>query len=112
MPVSGVPSAITWTGPRRVNRSIIPPIALASCTHRGCMNPGVHPPFYQHQQRRQEMQARMKNPAMILPGAMRPIQEVIKAAQSGGVEEELLELIHLRVSQINGCSFCVDAGLK
>ncbi|MBO3749807.1 carboxymuconolactone decarboxylase family protein [Streptosporangiaceae bacterium NEAU-GS5] len=58
------------------------------------------------------MKARMKNPAMILPSAMRPIQDVIKAAQSGGVDEELLELIHLRVSQINGCSFCVDAGLK
>ncbi|GAA0419470.1 alkyl hydroperoxide reductase AhpD [Acrocarpospora corrugata] len=58
------------------------------------------------------MQARMKNCATIIPSAMRPIQELIKAAQSTGVDEELLDLVHLRVSQINGCSFCVDGGLK
>ncbi|MFI6787663.1 carboxymuconolactone decarboxylase family protein [Nonomuraea sp. NPDC050383] len=34
----------------------------------------------------------------------------MKAAQSQGLPQELMEMIHLRVSQINGCSFCVDAG--
>ncbi|WP_449065149.1 carboxymuconolactone decarboxylase family protein [Planomonospora algeriensis] len=58
------------------------------------------------------MQARMKNPAMIVPAALQPIQDLAKAARSQGVPEELLEMVHLRVSQINGCSFCVDAGLK
>ncbi|MES9542179.1 MULTISPECIES: carboxymuconolactone decarboxylase family protein [unclassified Actinomadura] len=58
------------------------------------------------------MQSRMKNPAMVLSGAMQPIQEIFKAAHSGGVSEEILELVHLRVSQINGCSACVDAGAK
>lgn len=58
------------------------------------------------------MQARMKNPAAVIPGAMQPIQSLIKAAHSQGVPEELLELVHLRVSQINGCSACVDAGVK
>jgi AhpD family alkylhydroperoxidase len=58
------------------------------------------------------MQARMKNPAAVIPGAMQPIQALIKAAHSQGVPEELLELVHLRVSQINGCSACVDAGVK
>ncbi len=58
------------------------------------------------------MQARMKNPAMVIPAAMQPIQGLIKAAHSQGLPEELLELVHLRVSQINGCSFCVDGGLK
>jgi AhpD family alkylhydroperoxidase len=29
---------------------------------------------------------------------------------SGGVPRQTLELVHLRVSQINGCSACVDAG--
>ena len=58
------------------------------------------------------MQARMKNPAAVIPGAWQPIQALIKAAHSQGVPEELLELVHLRVSQINGCSACVDAGLK
>ena len=58
------------------------------------------------------MQARMKNPATIIPGTMQPIQQLMKAAHSAGVEEELLELVHLRVSQINGCSFCVDSGVR
>jgi AhpD family alkylhydroperoxidase len=58
------------------------------------------------------MQSRMQNPAMVLSGAMKPIQEVLKAVHSGGAAEELLELVHLRVSQINGCSACVDGGTK
>lgn len=58
------------------------------------------------------MQSRMQNPAVVLPGAMQPIQEIFKAAHSGGVAGETLELVHLRVSQINGCSACVDGGTK
>lgn len=58
------------------------------------------------------MQSRMKNPAVILPGAMQPIQEVLKQTRTAGVPEATLELVHLRVSQINGCSACVDAGVK
>ncbi|MEU6412495.1 carboxymuconolactone decarboxylase family protein [Microbispora sp. NPDC046933] len=58
------------------------------------------------------MEARMKNPAVIIPAAMKPIMELMKAAQSQDLPQELLELVHLRVSQINGCSACVDAGLK
>ncbi|ACZ88115.1 carboxymuconolactone decarboxylase family protein [Streptosporangium roseum] len=58
------------------------------------------------------MQSRMQNPAVILSGAMQPIQEIFKAVHSGGVAGEILELVHLRVSQINGCSACVDGGVK
>ncbi|MEU4831387.1 carboxymuconolactone decarboxylase family protein [Streptosporangium sp. NPDC023615] len=58
------------------------------------------------------MEARMKNPATIIPAAVQPIQALIQAARSQGLPEELMEMIHLRVSQINGCGFCVDAGLK
>ncbi|MER5885278.1 carboxymuconolactone decarboxylase family protein [Streptomyces sp. NPDC001941] len=58
------------------------------------------------------MQSRMKNPAVVLPAAMGPIQELLKATQSAGVEAQTLELVHLRVSQINGCSACVDGGAK
>jgi len=54
----------------------------------------------------------MKNPAAILPGAMQPIQELFKAVHAGGVDGQTLELVHLRVSQINGCGACVDAGAK
>ncbi|MFD7558546.1 MULTISPECIES: carboxymuconolactone decarboxylase family protein [unclassified Streptomyces] len=58
------------------------------------------------------MKSRMQNPAMVLSGAMQPIQDIFKAVHSGGVEGQILELVHLRVSQINGCSACVDGGAK
>ena len=58
------------------------------------------------------MEARMKNPAMILPDAMKGIQSLYKAMGQGGVPETTLELVHLRASQINGCSACVDAGVR
>lgn len=56
------------------------------------------------------MQARMSNPATLLPDVMQPIQALLKATGQGGVPQKTLELVHLRASQINGCSFCVDAG--
>jgi len=58
------------------------------------------------------MEARMKNPAMVLPGVWKPIQALNEAIGQGGVPPETLELVHLRVSQVNGCSACVDAGSR
>ncbi|MGZ3581371.1 MAG: carboxymuconolactone decarboxylase family protein [Ktedonobacterales bacterium] len=58
------------------------------------------------------MQARMSNPATIIPDAMQGIQALIKATRQGGVPQTTLELVHLRASQINGCSFCVDSGAR
>jgi AhpD family alkylhydroperoxidase len=55
------------------------------------------------------MQARMKNPAVIIPGAMQAIQALNSATEKGGVPSATLALVHLRASQINGCSFCVDS---
>jgi AhpD family alkylhydroperoxidase len=57
------------------------------------------------------MDARMANPAMVL-GAMQPFQALFKAVYAGGVDPATLELVHLRASQINGCSACVDSGAK
>jgi len=54
------------------------------------------------------MQARMKNPAFVVPNAMRALQELGKVVQSSGVPQETLDLVNLRASQINGCSVCVD----
>jgi AhpD family alkylhydroperoxidase len=31
---------------------------------------------------------------------------------AGGVPQQALELVHLRASQVNGCSACIDAGAK
>jgi AhpD family alkylhydroperoxidase len=53
------------------------------------------------------MEARMKNPAGVLPGAWQAVVALNKASDSGGVPEDTMELVHLRVSQINGCSACV-----
>jgi AhpD family alkylhydroperoxidase len=58
------------------------------------------------------MQTRIKNPAVIIPDAMKPIQALYAAAGKGGVPQTTLELVHLRASQINGCSVCVDSGSR
>lgn len=58
------------------------------------------------------MQARMKNPAAIVPGAMEAIRMLMASAQKTGAPPEVLQLVHLRASQINGCSLCVDGGVK
>ena len=56
------------------------------------------------------MQPRMKNPAMIIPDAMKAIQALNAATEQGGVPPATLGLVHLRASQINGCSFCCESG--
>ena len=56
------------------------------------------------------MQARAKNPAMIIPDAMQAVQALGASFHNKGVPEETLALVHLRASQINGCSSCVQAG--
>ena len=58
------------------------------------------------------MQIRMRNPATILPDASSGIQALVKATRKGGVPQTVLELVHLRASQINGCSLCVDSGAR
>ena len=54
------------------------------------------------------MKARMKNPVMILPEALQPILALNAAIEKCGVPAKTLKLVHLRVSQINGCSVCLD----
>ncbi|HEY8981924.1 MAG TPA: carboxymuconolactone decarboxylase family protein [Streptomyces sp.] len=40
------------------------------------------------------------------------IQHIYKSIHSGGVDQRLLSLVHLRVSQINGCSACIFATVQ
>jgi AhpD family alkylhydroperoxidase len=54
----------------------------------------------------------MKNPAMVLPDALPAIQALYGAAAKGGVPPAVGALVHLRASQINGCGYCVDGGVK
>ncbi|TDD57799.1 carboxymuconolactone decarboxylase family protein [Kribbella antibiotica] len=58
------------------------------------------------------MTARLANPTALLPDAMKGIQNIFKAVHQGGAPGPVLELVHLRVSQINGCSACVYGGVK
>lgn len=52
--------------------------------------------------------ARMQNPALMYPEVMQALQTVGRAANGHGVPSKTLELIHMRVSQINGCALCLD----
>jgi AhpD family alkylhydroperoxidase len=54
------------------------------------------------------VQPRMTHPAMKLPDAFAALQSFGTSIVATGVSPQLLELIHLRASQINGCSVCVD----
>jgi AhpD family alkylhydroperoxidase len=54
------------------------------------------------------MQARIKNPAMSVPGVIDAFEQLGHAASSAGIPETTLYLLQLRASQINGCSVCVD----
>jgi AhpD family alkylhydroperoxidase len=54
------------------------------------------------------MQARMANPALSVPGAFDAIQALAKAAAQGSLPQVTAGLAHLRASQINGCSVCVQ----
>ncbi|HEY0557795.1 MAG TPA: carboxymuconolactone decarboxylase family protein [Thermoanaerobaculia bacterium] len=54
------------------------------------------------------MQARMSNPVMIVPDAMKALQALGASAEKGGVPPGTIGLIQLRASQINGCGVCVD----
>ncbi|MFL5665378.1 MAG: carboxymuconolactone decarboxylase family protein [Ktedonobacteraceae bacterium] len=58
------------------------------------------------------MQPRMNNPEKYIPDAMNAILALGKATRNGSVPEKTLELVHLRASQINGCSVCVDFGVR
>ncbi len=54
------------------------------------------------------MQARIKNPALHVPGALDALQELGTSATSAGIPETTLYMVQLRASQINGCSVCLD----
>src|SRR6201996_5303674 len=56
------------------------------------------------------MQERMKNPAVVIPEAMGAIQGLMKSTYRSGLAPQTLALSHLRASQINGCSSCVESG--
>jgi AhpD family alkylhydroperoxidase len=54
------------------------------------------------------MHARIDNPAVKVPGALKALQELGTAVRKSGVPDATLYLVELRASQINGCSICID----
>jgi len=54
------------------------------------------------------MQARITNPAMFVPEAMQALIALSQSTKQSSVPSRTLDLVHLRASQINGCSVCVD----
>lgn len=54
------------------------------------------------------MEARMTNPVFVAPAALKALTAYSRAGEGLGVPAETLEMVHLRASQINGCSVCVQ----
>ncbi len=57
------------------------------------------------------MEARIDH-RKVAPGAMNALYGVEKYLHTCGLPEKLLHLIKLRVSQINGCAYCIDMHSK
>jgi AhpD family alkylhydroperoxidase len=55
-----------------------------------------------------EMQARIPNPALSVPGALDALVQLAGTVTTAGIPEPVLYMVNLRASQINGCSVCVD----
>lgn len=60
----------------------------------------------------ESIEPRLKNPAMLMPELAEAVQTLVTVSHRGGVPRKTLELVHQRVSQINGCSVCVDSGAR
>ena len=54
------------------------------------------------------MEPRIANPVLTIPGALQALVALSNAAKQAGVPATTFDLVHLRASQINGCSVCVD----
>jgi AhpD family alkylhydroperoxidase len=54
------------------------------------------------------MQARMKQPVFVIPDALKAMQAFSKSAEGRGVPATTMALVHMRISQINGCAVCLD----
>lgn len=54
------------------------------------------------------MQARMNHPVMVLPKIMHNLVSLNEISKQSGLPLGIIHMVHLRASQINGCSFCVE----
>ncbi|WP_228136893.1 carboxymuconolactone decarboxylase family protein [Klebsiella sp. RIT-PI-d] len=49
----------------------------------------------------------LSHPAFLLPKVVNTLAAPGKAIDDSGLEKNLIELLKLRASQLNGCAFCV-----
>ena len=54
------------------------------------------------------IEPRMANPAMVTADVLPALHGAHKAAMKSGLATEIAYLVHLRASQINGCSYCTE----
>jgi AhpD family alkylhydroperoxidase len=53
------------------------------------------------------MSPRMANPVEVVPGVMEAALGLAKTISKAGIPQETRDLVHLRISQINGCAACI-----
>jgi AhpD family alkylhydroperoxidase len=58
-----------------------------------------------------DMEARI-DPTKTAPEVYRAMLALESAVRSSGLERNLLDLVRLRASQINGCAYCIDMHSK
>ena len=58
------------------------------------------------------MNARVDVARVLLPRAMHALAPTSKYVKSSSLDRRLLELVHLRTSQLNGCAYCIDMHTK
>lgn len=59
-----------------------------------------------------KLSARIANPHLLLPASVQGILAVNKAVEESGLSAKTRGLVHMRVSQINGCAMCIDLHLR
>jgi AhpD family alkylhydroperoxidase len=55
---------------------------------------------------------RLSNDVANSPEVFAGVQQIVKSVYSAGVPRHTLDLVHMRASQINGCSACIAYGTK
>ncbi len=58
------------------------------------------------------IEPRLDNPAALMPDALEGIQKLLVAVHKGGLPESTIALTHMRASQINGCSSCIEGTIN
>ncbi|HKI97387.1 MAG TPA: carboxymuconolactone decarboxylase family protein [bacterium] len=58
------------------------------------------------------MQARMKNPALVLQGVNAGIQAMMAPIFQSGIAKTTLDIVGLRVGQMNNCELCIGQAMN